>query len=73
MKMIIIAAASVLALSGIVQARAESNGLAEVERPATTGTVLRRRRSETPAPKATRVSQARPCRSCQDRFSAQWQ
>jgi hypothetical protein len=34
------AAFSVLAISGIVQARAESNGLAAVERPATTGTIL---------------------------------
>jgi hypothetical protein len=37
---ILIAATSVLAMSGIIQARAESNGLALVERPATTGTVL---------------------------------
>jgi hypothetical protein len=36
---ILIAAVSMLALSGIVQARAEG-GLASVERPATTGTVL---------------------------------
>jgi len=40
MKKIVIAAVSALALSGIVQARAESNGLAAVERPATTGTIL---------------------------------
>jgi hypothetical protein len=35
-----IATVSLLALSGIPQARAESNGLAAVERPATTGTIL---------------------------------
>ena len=39
MNKIVIAAVSALALSGIAQARAEG-GLAEVERPATTGTVL---------------------------------
>jgi hypothetical protein len=39
MNKILIAAVSALALSGIAQARAEG-GLAEVERPATTGTVL---------------------------------
>ena len=37
---ILVVAVSALALSGIVQARAESNGLAAVERPATTGTIL---------------------------------
>ena len=37
---IAIAAISVLALSGFVQARAESNGLAAVERPATTGAIV---------------------------------
>jgi hypothetical protein len=40
MNKILTAAVSAVALSGIVQARAESNGLAAVERPATTGTVL---------------------------------
>jgi hypothetical protein len=40
MNKILIVAASVLALSGVIQARAESNGLALVERPATTATVL---------------------------------
>jgi hypothetical protein len=40
MNKILIAAASLLVLSGIIQAQAESNGLAVVERPATTGTVL---------------------------------
>ena len=37
---IAIAAVSVLALSGVVQARAESNGLAAVEQRATTGTIV---------------------------------
>jgi hypothetical protein len=40
MNKILIVAVSVLALTGIVQTRAESNGLAAVERPATSGTIL---------------------------------
>jgi hypothetical protein len=35
-----IAAASLLALSGLLQAHAESNGLAAVEQPPTTGSIL---------------------------------
>ena len=62
MNKILIAAVSVLALSGIVQARAEGNGLAAVERPATTGTILSAPSLRIRAPKPTRVSQARPCR-----------
>ena len=62
MKNIIIAAASVLALSGIVQARAESNGLAEVERPATTGTVLSAPSLRDTGSESYQGSQARPCR-----------
>ena len=62
MKKILIAAVSVLALSGIVQARAESNGLAAVERPATTGTILSSPPWWIRAPKPYQGSQARPCR-----------
>ena len=40
MKRMLIAAVSLLALSGFEAARAESNDLAAVERPATTGVVL---------------------------------
>ena len=40
MKRMLIAAVSLLALSGFEAARAESNDLAAVERPATTGVLL---------------------------------
>ena len=40
MNKLLVPAISVLALSGIVHAHAESNGLAAVERPASTGTIV---------------------------------
>jgi hypothetical protein len=40
MNKMLIAAVSALALAGIGQARAESNGLSAVEQPATTGAIL---------------------------------